>query len=91
MLRRNLQARNCEACLDLNWLAKREILQIQEYLTSLTSDIVPGKLDVRETASTLPTLYADTTEDPVADEMIEEIETEVIQHEHLPKRSRMAS
>lgn len=50
---------------------------MQEYRTRLTSDIVTGKLDVREAAAKLPDLAPDTTPEPIADdEALEEMETE---------------
>lgn len=56
---------------------EREIALMQEYRTRLTSDIVTGKLDVREAAAKLPDLSTDTTPEPIADdEALEELETE---------------
>lgn len=55
---------------------EREIALMQEYRTRLTADIVTGKLDVREAAAKLPDLSPDTTPEPIADEALDEIETE---------------
>lgn len=55
---------------------EREIALMQEYRTRLTADIVTGKLDVREAAAKLPDLSTDTMPEPIADEVLEEIETE---------------
>ena len=57
---------------------EREIALMQEYRTRLTADIVTGKLDVREAAAKLPDLSADATAEPVAEDSVEEIETEEI-------------
>lgn len=55
---------------------EREIALMQEYRTRLTANIVTGKLDVREVAAKLPDLPEDTAPEPIADEVLEEIETE---------------
>ena len=57
---------------------EREIALMQEYRTRLTSDIVTGKLDVREAAAKLPDLPADTdtAPEPIADDALDEIEIE---------------
>lgn len=55
---------------------EREIALMQEYRTRLIADIVTGKLDVREAAAKLPDLKPDTTPEPIADEALDEIETE---------------
>ena len=52
---------------------EREIALMQEYRTRLTADIVTGKLDVREAAAKLP---EELDEEPAADEVAEEPETE---------------
>ena len=50
---------------------------MQEYRTRLTSDIVTGKLDVREAAAKLPDVNPDTLPEPSADdEALEETDTE---------------
>ena len=55
---------------------EREIALMQEYRTRLTADLVTGKLDVREAAAKLPEPPAAAAAEPVADEPLEEIETE---------------
>ncbi|HEY5953777.1 MAG TPA: hypothetical protein VIT18_05400 [Terrimicrobiaceae bacterium] len=55
---------------------EREIALMQEYRTRLTADAVTGKLDVRAAAAHLPALPADSTLEPVADEPLDETETE---------------
>ncbi len=55
---------------------EREIALMQEYRIRLTSDIVTGKLDVREATAKLPDLSPDTAPEPIADEALEDIETE---------------
>ena len=57
---------------------EREIALMQEYRTRLTADLVTGKLDVREAAAKLPDLPTDATTEPVAEDSVEEIETEEI-------------
>ncbi|WP_052961890.1 restriction endonuclease subunit S [Pseudomonas fluorescens] len=46
---------------------EREIALMQEYRTRLTSDIVTGKLDVREAAAKLPDLPTDSAVDALID------------------------
>ncbi|MBA3006805.1 MAG: restriction endonuclease subunit S [Proteobacteria bacterium] len=58
---------------------EREIALMQEYRTRLTTDIVTGKLDVREAAAKLPELPSDDTPEPVVDELLEESELETNQ------------
>ncbi len=58
---------------------EREIALMQEYRIRLTADIVTGKLDVRETAATLPELPADTAAsapDALGQELLEDPEPE---------------
>jgi type I restriction enzyme S subunit len=47
---------------------------MQEYRTRLTADLVTGKLDVREAATTLPELPNAPSAEPATDEAMEEIE-----------------
>ena len=54
---------------------EREIALMQEFRTRLTADLVTGKLDVREAAAKLPASPSAAAES-VADEVLEEIETE---------------
>jgi type I restriction enzyme S subunit len=49
---------------------------MQEYRTRLTADLVTGKLDVREAAARLPAPPVEATAEPLADEPLEETETE---------------
>ena len=58
---------------------EREIALMQEYRTRLTSDIVTGKLDVREAAAHLPAPPTAAVTEATADEPLEEIETEEIE------------
>ena len=58
---------------------EREIALMQEYRTRLTADLVTGKLDVREAAAHLPAPPAAAATEPIADEPLEEIETEEIE------------
>ncbi len=58
---------------------EREIALMQEYRTRLTADLVTGKLDVREAAAKLPELRAGTAVETVAEDALEEIETEEIE------------
>jgi type I restriction enzyme S subunit len=53
---------------------EREIALMQEYRIRLTSDIVMGKLDVREAAAKLPDIAIDSAPEMIADETLEEIE-----------------
>ena len=65
------------ATVDLNTAiarTEREIALMQEYRTRLTADIVTGKLDVREAATTLPELPNAPSAEPATDEAMEEIE-----------------
>ncbi len=55
---------------------EREIALMQEYRTRLTADVVTGKLDVRPAAANLHAPPAETVTDLIADEDLEEIETE---------------
>jgi type I restriction enzyme S subunit len=55
---------------------EREIALTQEYRTRLTSDLVTGKLDVREAAAKLPALPAAPAAEPAAEDAPEENETE---------------
>ena len=55
--------------------AEGEIALMREYRTRLTTDLVTGKLDVREVDAHLPAPPVAAVE-PVADEALEEIETE---------------
>jgi type I restriction enzyme S subunit len=55
---------------------EREIALMQEYRTRLTADLVTGKLDVREAAAHLPAPPAEAVTQPLADEPLEETETE---------------
>jgi len=57
---------------------EREIALMQEYRTRLTSDLVTGKLDVRGAAAHLPTPPEDSLTVSLADEELEESETESI-------------
>jgi type I restriction enzyme S subunit len=54
---------------------EREIALMQEYRTRLTTDVVTGKLDVREAAAKLPEVSSEFA----AEEVNEEIETEEIE------------
>ena len=49
--------------------AMREIVLLNEYRTRLVADVVTGKLDVRETAATLPEI------DPLADDELSALDT----------------
>jgi len=49
---------------------------MQEYRTRLTADIVTGKLDVREAAAKLPDLPSEPLGEALADEALDESETE---------------
>ncbi len=55
---------------------EREIALIQEYRTRLTTDIVTGKLDVREAAAKLPDLPHDAAPETADDETINNLEKE---------------
>ncbi len=55
---------------------EREIALMQEYRTRLTSDIVTGKLDVREAAANLPELGDDAATEPDVPVEFEELEAE---------------
>jgi type I restriction enzyme, S subunit len=55
---------------------EREIALMQEYRTRLTTDIVTGKLDVREAAVKLPTPAADSSTKRPWEAMSEELELE---------------
>lgn len=57
---------------------EREIALMQEYRTRLTSDLVTGKLDVREAAAKLPDLPNETTAEPFTDEAHDDTESEEI-------------
>ena len=66
------------ATVDLNTAiarTEREIALMQEYRTRLTADLVTGKLDVRAAAAHLPAPPAVPTAEPLADELLEEIES----------------
>ena len=54
---------------------KEQLLRVSQYRTRLTADLVTGKLDVRETAAHLPAPPAVPTAEPLADELLEEIES----------------
>ena len=56
---------------------EREIALMQEYRIRLISDIVTGKLNVREAAAILPALPADVAQKQTAGEMLEDGEFEV--------------
>lgn len=56
---------------------EREITLMQEYRTRLTSDIVTGKLDVRDAVAKLPELPQEESTETNEDEIIENLETEV--------------
>ncbi|MBB1078134.1 hypothetical protein HUU62_27455, partial [Rhodoferax sp. 4810] len=59
---------------------EHEIALMQEYRTRLTSDVVTGKLDVREAAAHLPELNADFDTDPSSiDESLDDSELELDQ------------
>ena len=58
---------------------EREIALMQEYRTRLTADLVTGKLDVREAAAKLPVPPAEPVTESIANEPLEEIETEEIE------------
>lgn len=53
---------------------EREIALMQEYRTRLTTDLVTGKLDVREAAANLPAPPSDEPPEPAFDEPMEEID-----------------
>ena len=55
---------------------EREIALMQEYRTRLTSDIVTGKLDVREAAAKLPDLPTEPAGEALTDEALDDSETE---------------
>jgi len=55
---------------------EREIALMQEYRIRLTSDIVTGKLDVREAAAKLPDLPFDSESDTIDNEMLEDTDVE---------------
>jgi type I restriction enzyme S subunit len=55
---------------------EREIALMQEYRTRLTAEIVTGKLDVREAAARLPDLIDEETSEVVAEDLLDETETE---------------
>jgi type I restriction enzyme S subunit len=77
-----IRAVETETLAAINAIARteREIVLIQEYRTRLTTDIVTGKLDVREAAAKLPeiedTPEASTNADTLDDELLEEMEPE---------------
>lgn len=52
---------------------EREIALMHEYRTRLTADIVTGKLDVRAAASSLPEIANAAVDDPVIDEITDEL------------------
>lgn len=56
--------------------AQRQIDLIREYRTRLTTDVVTGKLDVREAASKLPA--DEEPETPASEEFVEEEELEPV-------------
>ncbi|HEV7280404.1 MAG TPA: restriction endonuclease subunit S [Pirellulaceae bacterium] len=58
---------------------EREIALMQEYRTSLTADLVTGKLDVREAAAELPALPADPAGETDDVELLEELEVEEVE------------
>jgi type I restriction enzyme S subunit len=55
---------------------EREITLMQEYRARLTTDIVTGKLDVREAAAKLPDLPPDAQPEPNIDETIDDLGAE---------------
>jgi type I restriction enzyme, S subunit len=55
---------------------EREIALLREYRTTLTAEVVTGKLDVREAAKHLP---ADAEEPLLADEMVDDPEDEFVE------------
>lgn len=70
-----------EAVSDINKsveAVQKEISLMQEYRTRLTSDIVTGKLDVREAAANLPDLPAEEIAEPNEEDITETFETEVL-------------
>ncbi|MEZ5535633.1 MAG: restriction endonuclease subunit S [Thiolinea sp.] len=56
--------------------AQREIELMQEYRTRLTTDIVTGKLDVREAAKNLPDITEEPAAELITDDLLEEPEFE---------------
>jgi type I restriction enzyme S subunit len=58
--------------------AEREIVLLREYRTTLTAEVVTGKLDVREASKRLP----DQTDDPLpADESLDDLVDDEITEE----------
>ena len=56
---------------------EREIALLREYRTRLVADVVTGKLDVREAATKLPDLPAESAPEAVTEEAPDELETEM--------------
>ena len=56
--------------------AEREIALMQEYRTRLTTDIVTGKLDVRDAAASLPEIVGTAADELATDETTGELEYE---------------
>src|ERR1022692_2515510 len=64
--------------------ARREIELLREYRTSVITDVVTGKLDVREAAANLPDDLEELDEMPLLDEALEEDDGELTSDE-LPE------
>ena len=63
-------------------VAQRQIDLIREYRTRLISDVVTGKLDVREAAASLPETDPFTADEPTANP-----ETQAPTHGDIPTRA----
>ena len=61
---------------------QREIDLLHEYRTRLIADVVTGKLDVRETAASLPEIYGSEAEETLEDTFDTDTELELAELDH---------
>ena len=84
-------ANSLDACLDrLGGAADRaqhEVSLLREYRTRLISDVVTGKLDVREAAATLPEVDPLAVEDTLGDALNPDVESALNELAAVPEEA----